>query len=101
MATSEARANPKLRNSLLISLLAGNLGVETGSTMTASATNIFSISPATCCNRNTVRESENRKRHGKADHYRRLRFKNLLSDQSSLSPAGGHRRGGPPIYRRH
>jgi hypothetical protein len=32
-----------LQNSLLISLLAGNLTVETGSTATASATNNFSM----------------------------------------------------------
>ena len=38
---SEHRVGPKLQNSLLISLLAGNLGVETGSTTTACATNIF------------------------------------------------------------
>src|SRR5450830_1754341 len=37
MATSEPRARPKSKNSLLISLLAGNLGAETGSTTTASA----------------------------------------------------------------
>ena len=38
MATSEPRVGPKLKNSLFFSLLAGNLGVETGSTATASAT---------------------------------------------------------------
>jgi hypothetical protein len=38
MAISEARASPKLKNSLFISLLAENLGVETGSPATASAT---------------------------------------------------------------
>jgi hypothetical protein len=35
--TSEPRVGPKLKNSLLISLLAGNLGVATGSIWTASA----------------------------------------------------------------
>ena len=38
MATPKRRFGPKLKNSLLISLLAGNWGVETGSTWTASAT---------------------------------------------------------------
>jgi hypothetical protein len=38
MATSELRTGQKLKNSLFFSLLPGNLGVETGSTWTASAT---------------------------------------------------------------
>jgi|ERR1039458_6215922 hypothetical protein len=38
MATSELRTGQKLKNSLFFSLFAGNLGVETGSTWTASAT---------------------------------------------------------------
>ena len=45
MATSESQASPKLKNSLLISLLAVNLGVETGSHVTASATTQFPNSP--------------------------------------------------------
>src|SRR5450759_2664524 len=40
MATSELRTGQKLKNSLFFSLLPGNLGVETGSTWTASATNL-------------------------------------------------------------
>jgi hypothetical protein len=39
MAVSEPRLGPKLENSLFFSLLAGNLGVETGSNAIASATN--------------------------------------------------------------
>jgi hypothetical protein len=38
MATSELRIGQKLKNFLFFSLLAGNLAVETGSTMTATAT---------------------------------------------------------------
>ena len=39
-------SGPKLKNSLLISLLAGNLGVETGSNATASATTVRMAKPS-------------------------------------------------------
>ena len=45
MTTSKRRCGPKLKNSLFFSLLAGNLGVETGSYVTASATIFLDFPP--------------------------------------------------------
>jgi hypothetical protein len=44
MTISEPRSGPKLKNSLLISLLAGNFAVETGSRSTAATTTQFARS---------------------------------------------------------